>query len=141
MTFSTETPCRLYLGTEDGLRTARADSEGLELLESGLDGNAVRAIDVAPDDPDRVFVATGAGLHRSDDGGDSWQTAGGGLPAASPADTLRIHPRVPETLFYAGDTGDGESRLFVSSDGGDSWDTLGGLLPRVWRLEVAVGGA
>ena len=82
----------------------------------------------------------GSPVYRSDDSGESWEPVGDGLPAASPADTLRLHPDNQETLFYAGDTADGESQLFVSTDAGESWTKLGGPFPKVWRLAVTTTG-
>ena len=69
----------LYAGTEDGFRAVRVRDDEAEVVESGLDGNAVRGIGVDPNAPQRVFVACGLrgwGLHVTDDGGESFESVG-----------------------------------------------------------------
>ena len=174
-----ERPERILAGVEHGALVASADAG--ETWTESLVGSDVHRVAIAPQDPDEVFAATGSGLfrshdggaewsevsdlrglylhaivfdpdrpdgmyvyadaadcpvYRSDDGGDSWTPAGEGLPAASPADTLRLHPDDPETVVYAGDTGNDESHLFVSPDAGETWERVEGALPKVWRMEV-----
>ena len=55
-------------------------------------------------------------LMLSDDAGQTWQEAGGGLPAGT---AIAIHPDEPDRLLYAS-----ESRLFLSEDGGRFWRVL-----------------
>jgi hypothetical protein len=55
-------------------------------------------------------------LMLSDDGGQTWREAGGGLPAGT---AVAIHPDDPDRLLYAS-----ESRLFLSGDGGVFWRVL-----------------
>ncbi len=55
-------------------------------------------------------------LMLSDDAGQTWREAGGGLPAGA---AVAIHPDEPDRLLYAS-----ESRLFLSEDGGRFWRAL-----------------
>ena len=55
-------------------------------------------------------------LMLSDDAGQTWREAGGGLPAGT---AVAIHPEEPDRLLYAS-----ESRLFLSEDGGRFWRAL-----------------
>ena len=55
-------------------------------------------------------------LVLSEDGGATWDEAGGGLPAGT---AVAIHPEDPDVLLFAS-----ESRLFVSEDGGRFWRAL-----------------
>ncbi len=55
-------------------------------------------------------------LVLSDDGGQTWDEAGGGLPTGT---AIAIHPEDPEQLLFAS-----ESRLFVSENGGRFWRAL-----------------
>ncbi len=131
-------PDRVFVAAGSGLY--RSDDAGRSWEQApDLAGEYAHSIAFDPDSPERMYayVATdGMALYRSDDGGDSWVGIGDGLPAARPADTLRVHPDRPETLVYAGDVEDG-GRLFVSPDAGESWDRLDLELPKVWRLAVA----
>ena len=55
-------------------------------------------------------------LMLSDDAGQTWREAGGGLPAGA---AVAIHPDEPDRLLFAS-----ESRLFLSEDGGRFWRAL-----------------
>jgi len=55
-------------------------------------------------------------LVLSDDGGRTWDEAGGGLPAGT---AIAIHPEDRDLLLFSS-----ESRLFVSENGGRFWRAL-----------------
>ncbi len=63
------------------------------------------------------------GLHRSTDGGDTWEGLTNGVPADAWVTSLSLAASPPEIL-YAG-TWDGQ--VYRSFDGGDSWEGLGYL--------------
>lgn len=77
-------------------------------------------------------------LYKSEDGGDSWHAIGEGLPAAKPADNLRLHPEDPNTLIYAGDANEKASHVYLSINSGETWHQIDTPLPKVWRLEVTI---
>lgn len=75
----------------------------------------VRWIAVAPDDPDRLYVAVEAGAFvRSPDGGETWRDH----PDSGRYDnhTLATHPAAPERVYTA--AGDGYA---LSTDRGETW--------------------
>lgn len=118
-----ETPHLLYLGTEDGLQVVRVTETGLEHRGSGLDGNAVRTMSVAPDDPTDAFVGCGLrgrGLYRTTDGGETFESLGF-------EDTWvwgsKRHPTDPETVYV----GTEPPMVHVSTDGGESFRALDGI--------------
>lgn len=131
-------PDRVFAATGAGLY--RSDDVGREWSRiRDLRGQYLHAIVFDPEARERMYVYAAEDAHpvwKSRDGGNSWSPVGEGLPAARPADTVRLHPEEPETLVYAGDTDDG-GRLFVSTDAGDAWHRIDQPLPKVWRLEVA----
>jgi hypothetical protein len=55
-------------------------------------------------------------LVLSDDGGQTWDEAGGGLPVGT---AVAIHPEDHDLLLFAS-----ESRLYVSENGGRFWRAL-----------------
>lgn len=92
----------------------------------------VRWIGVAPDDPDRLYVAIEAGaLVRSTDGGASWRDR---VPGG-PRDThgMATHPDRPDRLLAA--AGDG---FAVTRDRGDSWTSEEDGLDRTYCWSAAV---
>ncbi|WP_336336715.1 WD40/YVTN/BNR-like repeat-containing protein [Haloarcula brevis] len=92
----------------------------------------VRWIALAPDDPERVYVAIEAGAFvRSPDGGETWVDHPEG--ARRDNHTLATHPDAPERVYTA--AGDGYA---LSTDRGETWshpqDGLGHRY--VWGLAV-----
>ena len=73
----------------------------------------------------RVYMAGGAGLHRTDDWGESWVSVGGGLPDGR-ASAIVVDRNRPEHIgVVAG------GRLWTSGDAGRSWQVRdGGLSER-----------
>lgn len=131
-------PDRVYAATGTGL--ARSEDGGTTWAEAPpLRGSYLHALVFHPEDPARMYVYADDEdnpVHRSDDGGETWTGVADGLPAARPADPLRLHPTDPETVVYAGDAADDGSHLHASTDGGETWTRVEGTLPKVWRLEA-----
>lgn len=77
---------------------------------------------IEPSRPKRVYaVSQGGSVYRSDDAGESWTPAAGGLPAGG-IEGLALDPRQPERLYAAGAAG----LIYLSEDGGGSWQPLPG---------------
>lgn len=78
----------------------------------------VRWIAVAPEDPDRLYVAIEAGaLVRSPDGGDSWLDHPDG--GRYDNHTITTHPDAPDRVYTA--AGDGYA---LSTDRGETWNDI-----------------
>lgn len=103
------------------------------------DDEWVGATDIVidPRDPDRLYAAAwqrhrtvaaylgggpGSGLHRSEDGGETWEKLTDGIPASNLGKTgLAISPFNPDYVYAALETDRGEGGLFLSTDRGSSW--------------------
>lgn len=72
--------CILYIGTEDGVLVYGLDSGySMRLIGRGLQGNAVRAISVHPENSNIALIGCGLrgwGLHMTDDYGSSFHSIG-----------------------------------------------------------------
>jgi photosystem II stability/assembly factor-like uncharacterized protein len=90
-----------------------------------------------PTNPQRIFVGTGennssrssyggAGVFRSDDGGETWTSVG--LQMTDRIGRVLIDPRNPDRVFVAAlgklYTPGGERGVFRSDDGGDTWQQV-----------------
>ena len=90
----------------------------------------VQSMAISPDfaaDQTLFVGALGGNLHRSLDGGFTWQTLGGGLPPGTVwVKTLAISPEFARdgTLFAGLDQG-----IYKSTDGGHSWRAVDAGLP------------
>ena len=91
----------------------------------------------APWRPGEIYVGSHGGVHKSVDGGATWEAAGDGLDGHV-IERIAAHPVVPDFLLAAGwiDLPDPEGRhfehaLFRSEDGAATWTRLDLPLPGV----------
>src|SRR5262249_59065260 len=85
---------------------------------SGPDGGLVRAIAIDGARPGTLYAATGGGVFKTTDGGESWADGSAGLPSADVSDVV-IDPATPTTLWAATAAG-----LAKSTDSAASWTTV-----------------
>ncbi len=88
---------------------------GLLLLACGTREAAVVSIALHPSNPNIVYVATNEAVHKTRDGGATWEQFPGFT--ARRVTTLAIDPKLPATV-YAGTMGDA---IYKSPDGGQHW--------------------
>ncbi len=85
----------------------------------------------------RLYQQNHCGMYRSDDGGESWQSIEAGLPSSF-GFPVAVHPRDPDTLFFAPLNGaelgryppDAEAAVWKSGDGGAHWSDKREGLPQ-----------
>jgi photosystem II stability/assembly factor-like uncharacterized protein len=80
---------------------------------------AAQVVTIDPEQPQRVYAAVAAGVFRSDDGGQTWQSAVQGLGEGAVA-ALALDPRQPQHLYAATPAG----ALYASEDGASTWRPL-----------------
>lgn len=110
-------PCRIILGTADGVRVMRFTDGEMQTVGSSLEGSVVRSLEVHPEDRSNVMIGCGLGgygLFRSTNGGktaeqigfvDNWVWG------------ITRHPTDPERLFV----GTEPPMLYESVDDGQSF--------------------
>ncbi|HZR97902.1 MAG TPA: hypothetical protein VFE37_04300 [Chloroflexota bacterium] len=96
-------------------------SQGEQRAVATLDGVGPRALAVAPEEPERTYLAAATGLLVSGDAGSSWQPAAG---LDQPLRALAVSPARPARVYAAS-----PSALVVSDDGGRSWANQPVTLP------------
>jgi photosystem II stability/assembly factor-like uncharacterized protein len=115
--------CRLYLGMEDGLRTAHLTDDGLEITARAVEGNAVRALSVHPADPGDLYLGCGLrgwGLYHTSDAGATVEDVGF---AEEWVWGLARQPGAPDTLYV----GTEPPMVYRSTDGGETFQALDGV--------------
>src|SRR5581483_6513049 len=115
-------------------------------------GFCVHRLVRSPSDGDRMFQQNHCGVHRSDDGGASWQEITEGLPSDF-GFAAAVHPHDRDTFYVVPlDPGhgrtmpDGRAAVWRTRDAGSSWQQLGRGLPErnahlgVLRDAMAIDG-
>ena len=106
----------LYCGTETGYVSKTVDKGVTWQLLAGdyPFGGSVTAVAVHPSNPDIVYVSAGTQIHKTINGGTTWQ------PMLTTdlfaADRLKIDPNNPNKLIAASSKG-----VYVSADAGVTW--------------------
>lgn len=110
-------PDLIYAGVEQGGVLKSADAgDTWTTLRDGVHPD-VHTLAVHPEDPQVVFAATGGGVYRTQDGGQSWEHLINDYTRG-----VAIHPIVPEIVFAGPARRVGhEGRILASADGGDTW--------------------
>ena len=98
-------------------------------------GQCVHKVAQHPLAPSRFYAQNHHGVHRSDDGGDTWQSIAAGLPTDF-GFAVVVHPHDPDTIFTFPIEADGrrfppegKCRVYRSRDAGATWEALGAGLP------------
>lgn len=87
----------------------------------------------------RIYAGPGSMLHRSHDGGDTWQVMTNGLPPIGELGRIGItvSPSHPDTLYAMFNHADHDLLgIYKSVDAGDSWQAL----PMAEQMEDMMGG-
>jgi hypothetical protein len=149
-------PERLHVGisaagvyrTEDRGRTWQARNRGIRvtfLPERFPEfGQCVHKIVRHPDRPDRLFLQNHWGLYRSDDGADSWNEIGHGLPSDF-GFAMAMHPHDPDCVYIVPMESDefrcspeGRLRVYRTRSAGASWEPLARGLPQQGAYETVL---
>ncbi len=94
---------------------------------------------IDPDEPDKFFLATGEGLYRSADGGETWDHLMRRGERMGYPDFLYLHPHDDGVVYMGGshlsprswyETGAAESCVMRSADDGRTWMELDHGLPK-----------
>jgi photosystem II stability/assembly factor-like uncharacterized protein len=150
-------PDTVYAGVEDAALFKSTDGgqnwqelAGLRevkgnLWQPGAGGMCLHSIMIDPNDENRMFVAiSAAGAFRTDDGGQKWRSATGGLtmmfelpdPESEVGHCVHhitMHPSRPNVLFMQK-----HWDVMRSDDGGDNWYEISGNLPSDFGFPISV---
>ncbi|MFC7006558.1 WD40/YVTN/BNR-like repeat-containing protein [Halalkalicoccus salilacus] len=111
----------VYAAMRDAFLTIDPDEE--RCVESLTDHDGV-CVAASSDAPDRVLCGTAdAGLHRSEDGGRSFERVGDATLGSEHVTSAAVSPHDPEEVWV----GTEPSAVYRSLDGGDSWERREGI--------------
>ena len=136
----------VFVAAEGPLWSSAGDRGLYKTTDGGQTWNRVLAIDddtgvtdleIDPRDPDVMYAATyqrrrtvwsllsgpGSGIHRSTDGGESWQELEKGLPSGDMGKIgLAVSPVDPDVVYATIEASDEEKGFYRSLDRGASWE-------------------
>ncbi len=138
----------VFVAAEGPLWSSGGERGLFKTADGGRNWNAVLTVDgdtgvtsavFAPDDPDVIYAASyqrrrrvwsflgggpGSGIHRSADGGESWERMTEGLPKSDMGRIgLAVTPAAPELVYATIEAADKKERGFYRSNNrGHSWD-------------------
>ncbi len=128
-------PSLYYFGSSGGgVWRTKDGGQSWENISDGFFGGSIGAIEVAPSDPNVIYVgggeetvrgnvSPGYGMWRSTDAGESWQHIG--LQQSRHIPRVRVDPHNPD-IVYAAVLGDlfkdtKDRGIYKSTDGGKTW--------------------
>ena len=130
------------LRTEDGGATWRACNG--ELTSVGASGPCVHRAQRVASRPERIFLYTHQGVHRSDDEGSTWNDVSAGLPSRF-GFALATHPRDAHTAWVVPLEShefrcvpDGRLRVWRTRNGGMRWQPMSAGLPQEHAWETVL---
>src|SRR5438132_1678004 len=129
-------PGVFYVGTPEGgvWKTTSAGATWYPIFDSIKGVSSIGAVEVAPSDPNVIYVGTGDlnsyfdgrgnGMYKSSDAGRSWRHIG--LEGTQQITSILVQPRDPNTILVAALGGFFQTQsdargVFRSTDGGANW--------------------
>jgi len=106
-------------------------------------GQCVHKVARHPSRPDRLFLQNHGGLYRSDDGGDTWNDIGNGVPSDF-GFPIVMHPHEPDTAYIVPLEQEmrcgpeGKLRVYRTRNAGRSWEPLTRGLPQRGAYETVL---
>jgi photosystem II stability/assembly factor-like uncharacterized protein len=136
---SASRPHEYYMGATGGglWKTTDGGITWRPVTDASLKSSSVGAVDVAPSNPDVVYIGTGEadirgniiqgdGAYKSTDAGKTWTHVG--LGETQVISKIRVHPTNPDLVYVAAfghhAAPNPERGVFRSKDGGKTWEKI-----------------
>ena len=122
---------RIYRSTNGGASWGTVHTGGL--------GTGGRSLDQSLNNPDRVYLVTGALLLKSTDHGVTWANSGGTFTSGNSITDVAVHPDDPDiVLVTLGTYVSTWARVQKTTDGGVTWTDITGNLPGEGAQSIAI---
>ena len=114
-------PSTLYVGSgfPNGVFRSTDAANSWTMVLDGAALGKLAALVVAPSNPSIVYLGASSMVHKSTDGGDTWNPFSTGLDDAFGFNQIVVHPTAAVLAYAASDNG-----LFKTTNGGNNWAML-----------------
>lgn len=128
----------LYKTTDGGDNWRKVLGDGLGNTEEDDRYTGVSEVHMDPRNPDVLYAVSwqrlrtvailmdggpGTGIHKSEDGGETWRELAGGLPEGNLGKTgVAISPQNPDVIYATIEENNRKGGFWRSGDGGESWE-------------------
>ena len=128
----------LYRTTDGGESWEKVLGDGLGNTPEDDAYTGVTEVHLDPRDPDVMYAASwqrfrnvavlldggpGSGIHKSEDGGDTWRELSAGLPSGNMGKIgLAISPQQPDVVYATIELANKQGGFWRSEDGGERWE-------------------
>ncbi|MDJ0908196.1 MAG: hypothetical protein QNI99_03315 [Woeseiaceae bacterium] len=128
----------LYKSTDGGETWRKVLGEGLGNDDTDDDYTGVSEVHMDPRNPDVMYAVSwqrmrnvavlmdggpGTGIHKSEDGGETWRELTSGLPEENMGKTgIAVSPQNPDVVYATIELHNREGGFWRSEDGGESWE-------------------
>ncbi len=118
----------VYVGIEEfetgGVLRINVDTGEVQAMNEGLTDLNLRSLVIDPSDPSRIYVASGEGIFRSEDGGRHWIGINQGISSGG-INEIWVSSLNSDLLLAQGAVGS----VYRTDDGGNQWRLL--YVPRI----------
>ncbi|MEL7296698.1 MAG: glycosyl hydrolase [Pseudomonadota bacterium] len=128
----------LYKTTDGGENWNKVLGDGLGNKDEDDQYTGVSEVLIDPENPDTMYAVSwqrmrsvavlmdggpGTGIHKSEDGGETWRELSNGLPEGNRGKTgIAMSPQDPSVLYATIELANREGGFWRSDDGGESWE-------------------
>ena len=128
----------LYKSTDGGKNWRKVLGDGLGNTEIDDRYTGVSEVHMDPRNPDVMYAVSwqrfrnvavlmdggpGTGIHKSEDGGETWRELSNGLPEENRGKTgIAISPQDPDVIYATIELANRKGGFWRSADGGESWE-------------------
>ncbi len=128
----------LFKSTDGGQNWRKVLGDGLGNTAIDVQYTGVSEVHMDPRNPDVMYAVSwqrlrnvaalmdggpGTGIHKSEDGGETWRELSKGLPEESFGKTgLAISPQNPDVIYATIEVANRKGGFYRSADGGESWE-------------------